>query len=98
MIIIKSQSGKMIKRTEEVSVSTTPKSYGIEIPYRIMDDSGVSLGFYPTEERAKEVMGMIEKYIRHKAWDLLYGNNEKVVTHYGNVQTVDDMIFTMPKE
>lgn len=106
MIIIKSQDGGLnidVKGKLYVNKVEEMNGRGYEKWYQVKIRSGLSLGTYKTEERAKEVMEMIEEHITK-----LYINKTITadLTTFVSLEireayvlsVKDSAIFSMPKE
>ncbi len=105
MIIIKSQDKTRITEIKKIEYFKNPKSGECEFAanYKTrsdgmggLDDDYDVLGFYESEERAKEVMEMIENHIK-------YLEHIKIVKTFQYFKGIipdpkDGLIFTMPKK
>jgi len=104
MIIINSQDGKSIEKCETINMEEERECRGMASgpltgDWLIRGDCEV-LATYPTEERAKEVMDMIEEHIRklyttkHCAMMINYSSDLFIPSE----KFMEEAIFTMPKE
>jgi len=104
MIIIKSQDGKLIEKIIRIKIAKNDRyelrGWGVDSLWNVM-------GAYPSEERAKEVMGMIEEHIRSLySADMIKNISQFEMTTENYKELVEEIakqfepvaIFTMPKE
>jgi len=109
MIIIKSQDGRFIGECRNVQYNKTTEGESHIFANLVVrpdhmggvDETYDTLGYYATEERAKEVMGEINKHIEKMIWLKLHGNNATVMEEQGYYNEDDKnniLIYPMPEE
>ena len=95
MVIIKSQDGSLIVETTNVYESIVGSVTHIECDTQSTEH--LFLGFYNSEERADEIMKMIQEHIEYVFSETMYYNANNGEDQSGSLH-IPKLVFEMPEQ